>query len=140
MPSGSSQILEYLRTLEKGTEFTAALLQERMGPYVSSGAVSGFLSKRVADGSMRVSGMEHGRKVYAIVDLSKVETRKLRGIGSKVGRSVSGTTSAQKVATLLRQMADQVEGFHSDIQSYSTADLLRELTRRERLSASEVKS
>lgn len=128
-PSASGQIYDYLLKCEPGAQFTAVMIQEALG--VSDGAVSGFLFKLAKTGAIKLVGIEASKRVYEIVDLSGVKIRRTASIGSLPGRSVEGTSGASRVAGILRGLADQVEGFHSDLSTYSTAELLRELTRRE---------
>lgn len=126
--SGSSILHAYLSSLSTEAEFTAALLSEQLG--VTSGSASGYLAKCVVAGAVRKVGVANRNAVYSVVDMSLIGYRGAPGVGSRPGRSITGTSGAKKAAALLRQIADQIEGFHSDLASYSNEELLKELTRR----------
>lgn len=128
--SASLQILEYLRILSPGAEFTANLLEESLG--VSNGAVSGYLAKLKDGGHIRVVGRDGRSSIYQVVDLARAYARPSAGIGSRPGRHHEGVTDAKRAADLLRSLADQVENFKCDLASYTSEELLREVMRRQR--------
>lgn len=128
--SGSSRIFEYLKTLSPDAEFTPQMISEDIG--VSEGASSGFIHKCVKTGAVKFAGLDGHRRKYVVSNLDLVVVRGTAGAGTRPGRTVAGTTSGQKIASALRQLADQTEELHADLSSYSTSDLIMELARRER--------
>lgn len=130
--SSSSRIFEYLKTLSQDAAFTSMMLVEELK--VTSGAVSGFLSKLNKAGAVKVVGRSDGNLVYVTVpdNFVKVRIRTSTTQGSKKGHVHSGTPQVKRVSELLHQIADQVGAMKVGLDAFSTEELLKEVMRRQR--------
>ena len=131
MSSTSSRIHEYLRLLDPEAEFTSEMLASELG--VTEGAVTGFISKLKSAGGVRIVSAKRPY-TYVVGDLSAVNVRSSGRGGGQAGRKTPGTTLEDRLAGVLRDVADQLLAPRPapSLSVYSTADLIRELARRER--------
>jgi len=135
MPTTSSLAAEALKTFKPEDEFTSRELANLLS--VSEGPVTGFMSRALQCGAVKVVRTAGRQWVYSVLDASLVEgrTRENGGGGGAVGRKMRTKTSAQKNADLLRAIADEVEKHPTTLDGYTTAELIRELARRDRASS-----
>lgn len=134
MSTNTQKTLDALRQLAPGTEFTSAILAEQM--QLDHGPVTGFMTRAVRSGAVKIVGAEGRSFVYTVVDPDLYGTVRESGSfsGGKTGRSVSGTTDSKRMAGLLRTIADQIEAKPkpSSLHDFTTSELIRELARRDR--------
>lgn len=128
--STSEKIVEALRAMAPDAEFTSRLLASQLG--CTEGAVTGMISRLKTAGAVKVVGREGRQWIYSPADVSVATYRTSTTPGGQAGRKMHGQTSSQKLAELLRSIAEDVEKRPSGLADFTDADLIRELGRRER--------
>lgn len=135
MSSGSTRVKTFIESLSDGAEFTSTMVVEAL-PGVSSGAVTGYLAKASQRGSIKVAGRNGNANIYAVVDATLLSARDVYGSGGAIGRTISRTsTDNTRIAELLRTLANQIEARPASLHDFTTAEILRELSRRDRVAS-----
>ncbi len=139
--STSSRVYDYLKTLPKDRAFTCDEIfaeVKAIHPDITLGGVNGFLSKAAA--SEHLSAKRIGRNYhYQTVNLEGIRIKGTPTHGSLPGRIVHHTLRVSKSSTpavirdALLNIAAVVESIHTPIESFSSEELLKELTRRTKL-------
>lgn len=133
--SGSSQVLEYLKTLQPNERFSRVSIYLALKEEVSEGAIGGFLSRLKKEGAIAfdsVSRQHNGRMLeyYTIVDLDNVNVKDKTTPGGIAGRSSKSITTRQKLVEMLLFVAAEIEKLNVGLEDYPTRDLLKEIERR----------
>lgn len=137
MKSGSYLIVEFLRKAPYDYTFDSFSLQEELKEHnLSHGTVTGTITRLERNGAIAVvkrEARQNGRmgNIYQVVDLSEFRVKETRPKEHTVNRTnAKGTTNRQRVAALLRTLAEEVETMRGSIEDYSTSEIIKELGKR----------
>lgn len=129
--SGSSQIMEWLKELEKDQTFTAAEIQNYAGTNISGGAITGLIAKLRQKDLIREVGRNGHSTVYSISgDLSSYRVKGSKSNGSSAGRTIAGQSRKQRLVNTLFALVEEVEQMRGDLSDFTVKELLHELEKR----------
>lgn len=146
--STSSKVLKWLQYINvhtPGRVFTTQdafdELREEYGDQVTKGGVNGFLSKALAAEHLTATRVGKIYK-YKIKDLTGLKALEQPSRGGTAGREshhslrVGKSSSAEYIRDQLLDIAAKVEKIHTPLSTFSTEDLLKELTKRHKTKGS----
>lgn len=129
--SVSSQVIEYLKTLDKETTFTSRDIANGM-KLDDDGPVTGLMSRLKGMGVISEVGRKGRASIYSLVgDLSSYRVHKAPSVGGTEGRHAGGgLTRKQRFINTLFVLVEEVEKMKGDLSDFTTKEILHELEKR----------